>query len=59
MESVPERLPVADGVKVTLMLQLVFGKRTLPQALLCAKSPLAEIEVTLSVASPVLVNVMV
>jgi hypothetical protein len=42
IESVPVRVPVAAGVKVTWMEQLLLAARLLPQLLVCAKSPLAE-----------------
>jgi hypothetical protein len=34
-----ERLPLADGVNVTLIVQLPFAATELPQVLVCAKSP--------------------
>ena len=36
---VPDRLPTAVGVKVTLMVQLAPAPTELPQLLVCAKSP--------------------
>ena len=43
--SVPLRVPVAVGEKVTETLQLAPAPREVPQLLLCAKSPLAATEV--------------
>jgi len=53
----PERDPVAVGVKVTLMVQLLPAKTGLVQVLVWAKSPVAEILVIVSVALPELVSV--
>jgi hypothetical protein len=44
--SEPERLPEADGVKVTLTEQLPFAAIDEPQVFVSAKSPLVEIEET-------------
>ena len=41
MVSMPLRVPLAVGVKVTLTVQVVLGARLVPQLLVCAKSPLA------------------
>ena len=38
-DTVAVREPVADGVKVTLMLQLCPAPTLLPQVLVCLKSP--------------------
>jgi hypothetical protein len=59
IESIAERLPDAVGVNVTLILQMVLGARAVPHVVLCAKSPLIEIELMLSVALPAFVSVMV
>jgi hypothetical protein len=57
------RLPLADGVKVTLMVQLAPAATELPQVLVWAKSlalvPVTATLVTLKVALPVLVRVRV
>lgn len=59
MERVPERFPDNVGVNVTLMLQLAFAATAVPHVLVCAKSPLAEIELMFRVAVPVFVSVTV
>jgi hypothetical protein len=59
IESIAERLPDAVGANVTLILQMVLGARAVPHVVLCAKSPLIEIELMLSVALPAFVSVMV
>jgi len=59
IESMPERLPDAVGVNVTLILQMALGARAVPHVLLCAKSPLTEIELMLSVALPEFMSVIV
>src|SRR5256712_666884 len=41
MVIAPVRVPVAVGVKVTLMVQLAPAATEVPQVLVCAKSPLA------------------
>jgi hypothetical protein len=51
-ESVPVRLPVVIGVKVTSIVQLAPGVRLSPQLLLSAKSPLAAMAEIFSVAVP-------
>ena len=55
------RVPVADGVKVTLILQLPFGGTDVGQLLVSAKSPLSApvrpIDVKVRAALPVLVKV--
>lgn len=55
--SVPVRVPPAAGLKVTLMAQCVPAVRLAPQVLVCAKSPLAEIEEMFRVAFPEFVSV--
>src|SRR5260370_354279 len=57
MFRVPVRVPEAVGVKVTLMLQLAPAATELPQVLVSAKSPLAEMLVRLSEALPVFESV--
>src|SRR5207237_3765909 len=59
MVIAPVRVPVAVGVKVTLMAQLAPAATDVPQVLVCTKSPLATMLVTLSAAVPVLVSVTV
>jgi hypothetical protein len=56
-DSDPLRLPVAAGVKVILMMQLLFGARVLPQVLVWPKSPVALIPEIVSGPSPLLVRV--
>jgi hypothetical protein len=56
--SAPVRFPVAVGVKVTLIVQLPPAASELPQLLVWAKSPLAEICVSERLAAPLLVSVM-
>ena len=57
--TAPVRMPVAVGVNVTLMVQLAPAATDVPQVLVCMKSPLATMLVTLSAAVPVLVSVTV
>jgi hypothetical protein len=57
MVTLPVRLPVAVGVKVTLMVQFEPALKLLPQLLLCAKSPVTTIAVMESGALPVLLKV--
>src|SRR2546429_5132135 len=57
MVIAPVRVPVAVGVKVTLMAQLAPAATDVPQVLVCMKSPLATMLVTLSATVPVLVSV--
>src|SRR5437899_310696 len=59
MVIAPVRVPVAVGVKVTLMAQLAPAATDVPQVLVCMKSPLATMLVTLSATVPVLVSVTV
>jgi hypothetical protein len=40
MESVPDRVPAALGVKATLIVQLDPAETLEPQLFVCAKSPL-------------------
>ena len=54
---VPGWLPVAVGVKVTLMVQLAPAATDAPQVLVCAYCALAAMLVTLSAALPVLLSV--
>jgi len=56
MLSVPVRLPVLVGTKVTLMRQLAPGATLLPQALEAAKLLVADTEEMLTAAVPVLVS---
>ena len=55
----PVRVPVAVGVKVTLMVQPAPAATELPHVFVCAKSPLATTLAMLSVAVPVLFRVTV
>ena len=57
MLTVPVRVPVCVGVKVTLMMQLAPLASELPQVLVWAKSPLATMLVTLKDVVPAFVNV--
>ena len=57
--SVPARVPVAVGVKVTLIRQLAPEASEAPQLLDWAKSPLAAMLVTLNVALPTLASARV
>jgi hypothetical protein len=53
----PVRVPVVVGVKVTLIVQLALTATELPQLLVCAKSPLANNELIVREALPVLERV--
>jgi hypothetical protein len=55
--SVPVRVPLAVGVKTTLMAQLPPTLTLLPQLLVCEKSPLVEIVAIERAADPVLLRV--
>jgi len=55
--SVPVRVPVADGVNVTLIVHLAAGDRFPPQLLVSAKSPVTATLLIVRVADPVLVSV--
>ena len=57
--TVPVRVPVADGVKVTLMLQLLPAASVLPQLLVCAKSLLAAMLAIASDPVPLLLRVRI
>ena len=59
MVIVPGWLPVAVGVKVTVMVQLAAGATEVPQVLVWAYGALAAMLVRLSVAVPELVRVTV
>jgi hypothetical protein len=54
MTTVPARLPLAEGIKVTLMLQLAPAFKEAPQLFLCAKSPVAVMDPRASGAFPIL-----
>ena len=58
-ESEPVRVPVAVGLKVTLIVQLAPAATLVPQVLVSEKSPVVEMLVMLRVAVPVLVSVTV
>ena len=55
------RVPVADGVKVTVMVQLSFGASNVGQVLFTPKSPtsapVTEVDETIRLSAPVLVRV--
>ena len=53
------RAPLAEGVKVTLTVQLALGAMLAPQVLVWAKSPVAAMVVTVTALAPVLVSVTV
>ena len=55
--SVPVRLPLAVGVKTTLMAQVAPTLSVDPQLLLCAKSPVVLMAEMVMVVSPLLVRV--
>ena len=57
MVTAPVRVPVAVGLKVTLMVQLAFAATLEPQVLVWEKSPLTVMLVMLRVALPVLLSV--
>ena len=57
MVTAPLRVPVAVGVKVTLMVQLAPAATVAPQVFVWVKSPLAAMLLMLSVALPGLVSV--
>jgi|ERR1017187_2025614 hypothetical protein len=53
----PLRVPVAVGVKVTLIVQLAPASTEVPQLFICVKSPLGTMLVMVSVSFPVLESV--
>jgi hypothetical protein len=55
----PVRLPVAVGLKVILIVQLVPAAKLVPQVFVCAKSPVALILLIDNAAVPLLVKVAV
>jgi len=57
MVTVPVRVPVVVGVKLTLIVQLAPATTEDPQVLLWAKSPLGMRPLIVSVAFPVLLSV--
>ncbi len=57
--TVPLRVPVAVGLKVTEIVQLAPAATLVPQVFVCAKSPLTPMLARLSVAVPVLLSVTV
>jgi hypothetical protein len=59
MLTVPVRVPVVVGLKVTLMVQLAPAARVDPQLLLWAKSPLIATLLIVKLVDPVLVRVEV
>ena len=59
IDSVPVRLPVVVGLKVTLTVQFAPAARLLPQVFVCEKSPVAETDVIVKLALPVFEIVMV
>jgi hypothetical protein len=54
----PVRAPAAVGVNVTLMVQLAPTARLVPQLFVCAKSPVAAIELIVAAAVPPFVSVV-
>jgi hypothetical protein len=56
MVTDPYRLPLAVGVKVTLIIQVAPGARVVPQELVCAKSPLAATLVKVKGEPPIFVK---
>ena len=54
---VPARVPVADGVKITLIEQLPVAERIEPQVLAWLKSPVTAMPEIFKSASPVLLKV--
>jgi hypothetical protein len=56
-DKVPLPFPVAEGVKVTAIVQLALGFNALPQLLVCTKSPVVAIVVIARGPSPLLVSV--
>ena len=54
---VPPRLPAAEGVKVTVIVQLLLTATVLPQVFVCEKSPLVAILLTFKMAVPGLLSV--
>ena len=59
MVNVPDRVPVAEGVKTTAMLQVLPGVKLEPHVFVCEKSPVVVIPETVSVALPEFVNTIV
>ena len=59
MVIAPVRVPVAVGVKVTVIVQLAPAESELPQEVVLAKSPLATMLVMLNDALPVFFKVTV
>jgi hypothetical protein len=57
--SVPVRAPVAVGLKVMVMTQVRAAATELPQVLVCVKSPLVAMLLTVSAAAPVFLSVTV
>jgi hypothetical protein len=57
--TLPVRAPPVVGENVTLTVQLAFTARLVPQVFVCAKSPLAAIELMVADAVPVFVTVAV
>ena len=55
--TAPVRVPVADGLNVTLMVQPALAATVEPQVLAWEKSPLAVMLVRLRLAFPVLLRV--
>lgn len=52
----PVRFPVAVGLKVTLMAHVLCAARLAPQVLVSAKSPVTDIPVIFTGASPALLT---
>jgi len=58
MVIAPVRVPVAGGLKVTLMVQPALAGKPVPQLFVSWKSPLGTMLSMVSMAPPVLVRVM-
>jgi hypothetical protein len=56
--TAPVRAPAAVGVKVTLIVQLAPTARVVPQLFVCAKSPLAVIELIVALVVPLFDSVV-
>src|SRR5437762_1023990 len=52
----PVRLPMADGLKTTLLVHMAPSPSDVPQLLVWLKSPLASSELTVSAAFPLFVS---
>ena len=57
MVIAPVRIPTADGVKVTVMVQFVPATTVVPQVLVCVKAPVLAMLVILASVIPVFARV--